>query len=73
MVLKAKKTRRDHDLKEQAIEEATKEETTRLNAEIPSLHNKVKMRAIQEGKRSSINNNVSNAISQHQMSKVSNE
>jgi len=54
MVLKAKKTRREHDLKDQAIHEASKEETTRLNAEIPiSLHNKVKMRAIQEGKDSS--------------------
>lgn len=64
MVLKAKKTRRDHDLKEQAIEEASKEETTRLNAEIPvSLHNKIKMRAIEEGKGGSITNIVIKALS----------
>ena len=55
MVLKAKKTRREHDLKDQAIHSAGLEETTRLNAEIPiSLHRKVKMRAVEEGKGSSI-------------------
>ena len=63
MVLKAKKTRREHDLKDQAIHEAGKEETTRLNAEIPvSLHNKVKMRAIQEGKGRSITSIVIDAL-----------
>jgi len=63
MVLKAKKSRREHDLKDQAIHEAGKEETTRLNAEVPiSLHNKVKMRAIQEGKGSSITSIVINAL-----------
>jgi hypothetical protein len=50
MGLKAKTTRRDHHLKDQAIEEATKEEVTRLNADIPvSLHKKIKMRSAQEG------------------------
>jgi len=63
MVLKAKKTRREHDLKDQAIHEASKEETTRLNAEIPvSLHNKIKMRAIQEGKGRSITSIVIDAL-----------
>ena len=63
MVLKAKKTRREHDLKDQAIHEASKEETTRLNAEIPvSLHNRVKIRAVQEGKGSSITSIVIKAL-----------
>ncbi|MBD0265120.1 MAG: hypothetical protein ICV85_05460 [Tolypothrix sp. T3-bin4] len=63
MVLKAKQTRRKSEAKTQAIEEASKEETTRLNAEIPvSLHNKIKMRAIQEGKGSSITNIVIKAL-----------
>lgn len=63
MALKAKKTRRDNEQKIQAIEEASKEETSRLNAEIPvSLHNKVKMRAIQEGKGSSITSIVIKAL-----------
>ena len=63
MVLKAKKSRRDHELKEQAIHSAAKEETTRLNAEIPiSLHNKVKIRAIEEGLGSSITSIVIKAL-----------
>jgi predicted HicB family RNase H-like nuclease len=63
MVLKAKKVRRDTEQKKQAIEEATKEETTRLNAEIPvSLHNKIKMRAIEEGKGNSITSIVIKAL-----------
>ena len=42
--LQAKKTRRKRQEKEEAISEATKEETKRLNAEIPkTLHNKLKM------------------------------
>ncbi len=53
MVLKAKRTRREHELKNLAMEEASKEETTRLNAEIPvSLHHKIKIRAVEEGKGS---------------------
>uniref|UniRef100_A0A0C1RKU1 CopG family transcriptional regulator n=1 Tax=Tolypothrix bouteillei VB521301 TaxID=1479485 RepID=A0A0C1RKU1_9CYAN len=63
MVLKAKKVRRDTEQKNQAIEEATKEETSRLNAEIPvSLHNKIKMRAIEEGRGSSITSIVIKAL-----------
>ncbi|MTJ48188.1 hypothetical protein [Dolichospermum sp. UHCC 0259] len=63
MVLKAKKTRREHELKNLAMEEAGKEETTRLNAEIPvSLHNKIKIRAVEEGKGSSITSIVIKAL-----------
>ena len=43
MVLKAKKTRRDRPDKEKAIDEATKPDTKRLNAEIPrELHSQIK-------------------------------
>jgi len=74
MVLKAKKTRRDREAKTQAIEEASKEETTRLNAEIPvSLHNKIKMRAIQEGKGSSITNIVIKALAAYLETPVEND
>lgn len=63
MVLRAKKSRRDDEQKKQAVEAASKEETTRLNAEIPvSLHNKIKMRAIEEGKGSSITSIVIKAL-----------
>ncbi len=63
MTLRAKKSRREDQQKIEAVEEASKEETTRLNAEIPvSLHNKVKIRAIQEGKGSSITNIVIKAL-----------
>lgn len=44
MALQAKKTRRKRQEKEEALNEATKEETKRLNAEIPkTLHNKLKV------------------------------
>ena len=44
MTLQAKKTRRKRQEKEEALTEATKEETKRLNAEIPkSLHHRLKM------------------------------
>ncbi len=43
MVLKAKKTRRDRPDKDAAIDEATKPDTKRLNAEIPrELHSRLK-------------------------------
>jgi len=48
MVLKAKKTRRDRPDKDKAIDEATKPDTKRLNAEIPrELHGKLKTFAAQ--------------------------
>ena len=44
MALQAKKTRRQRQEKEAALTEATKEETKRLNAEIPkTLHSKLKI------------------------------
>lgn len=50
MTLKAKKTSRDAALhKQEALEEVTKEETKRLNVDVPaSLHQKVKMLAAQQ-------------------------
>lgn len=49
MVLKAKTTRRENQQKASAIDEATKEETIRLNADIPvRLHQQLKIRAVQE-------------------------
>ncbi|MBO3463029.1 hypothetical protein G7B40_041010 [Aetokthonos hydrillicola Thurmond2011] len=74
MVLKAKKSRREHDLKEQAIHEAAKEETTRLNAEVPRLlHNKVKIRAVEEGKGSSITSIVIKALEAYLSTPVEND
>jgi hypothetical protein len=62
-MLRAKKSRRDDNQKQAALEEAAKEETTRLNAEIPvSLHNRVKIRAIQEGKGKTITSIVVKAL-----------
>lgn len=50
MMLKAKKTRREHSGKEDALEEVTKPKTQRLNAEIPvTLHRKFKAHAAQRG------------------------
>jgi len=50
MALRAKKTRRDSEIKQEVIEAATKEDTTRLNAEIPiSLHRQVKIMAARKG------------------------
>jgi predicted HicB family RNase H-like nuclease len=49
MVLKAKKTSRDRPDQERAINEATKPDTKRLNAEIPrELHSKLKTFAAQQ-------------------------
>ena len=51
MALQPKKQKRDRASKTEAIEAASKEDTKRLNAEIPvSLHNKVKIRAVEEGR-----------------------
>ena len=47
-MLKAKVTRREREDKDLAIAELGKEETTRLNAEVPiSLHKKVKLFGVQ--------------------------
>jgi hypothetical protein len=63
MVLRAKKSHRDDNHKQAALDEAIKEEITRLNAEIPiSLHSKVKIRAVQEGKGQTITSIVIKAL-----------
>ena len=71
MVLKAKKTRRDRSDKERAIDEATKPDTKRLNAEIPrELHSQLKTFAAQ--KETKITEVVIEAITEY-LSKKSNE
>jgi predicted HicB family RNase H-like nuclease len=50
-VLSAKKKRRASRAKDEALSEVTREETMRLNADVPvSLHRRVKLQAAQEGK-----------------------
>lgn len=50
-MLKAKQTRRDREDKEKALKELEKEDTTRLNAEIPtSLHQQIKLYAVKSNK-----------------------
>lgn len=71
MALRAKKTRREREDKNLAMEEALKEETTRLNVDLPvSLHSQVKIRATQE--RSTITNIVIRALNEY-LSKTINE
>ena len=51
MALHVKENRRSSEQKEAAIEEATKDEVTRLNVLIPeTLHRDLKLQAIAEGK-----------------------
>ena len=51
MALRAKVSRRNSDAKEAALDEATKEETKRLNLDVPiSLHSQLKVQAAQEGR-----------------------
>ena len=56
MALQAKRsTSRSSEAKQAALEEATKEDVTRLNAMIPkSLHKRLKMQAIEEGDGSTV-------------------
>ncbi len=71
MVLKAKKSRRDRPDKERAIDEATKPDTKRLNAEIPrELHSKLKTFAART--ETKITEVVISAITEY-LSKNSNE
>ena len=50
-MLSAKKKRRSSRAKDEAISEAAREETTRLNAVVPvNLHRQVKLQAAREGK-----------------------
>lgn len=71
MPLKSKKTRRDRVAKDEAISEAIKPDTKRLNAEIPrDLHSKLKTFAAQ--KETKITEVVIDAITEY-LSKNSNE
>lgn len=71
MALQAKISRRQRQEKEAALTEATKEETKRLNAEIPkTLHNKLKMFAV--SRETKITDVVIEALNEY-MSKNSNE
>lgn len=73
MVLKAKTYRRDREDKEAALQSVVKEETTRLNALIPtSLHHKLKIHAARMGKGSTVTSLLINALNDH-LSKISNE
>lgn len=55
MALQVKKTDRSSEAKQAALEEARKEDVTRLNALIPkSLHKRLKMQAIQEGEGATV-------------------
>lgn len=50
-MLRAKKNRRDSSSKKEALSEAQKEETTRLNAIVPvSFHSRLKQQALVEGR-----------------------
>ena len=73
MVLKAKTYRRDREDKEAVLQSVVKEETTRLNALIPtSLHHKLKLHAASRGKGTTITSLLIDAINDH-LSKASNE
>jgi len=49
-MLQAKKTRRNNDAKTRALDEVIKEDTKRLNVDIPaSLHTRLKMCAAEKG------------------------
>lgn len=55
MVLTVKSTRRASPSKKAAIEEATREDSVRINAMVPrSLRDRLKMQAIQEGNSSTV-------------------
>ena len=65
-MLKAKKTRRQHDNREEAIADVTKEETKRLNVDIPiSLHNEIKIQAIKEGNGATISSIAIKALNEY--------
>lgn len=71
MILRAKKTRREHSGKENALEEVTKPRTQRLNADIPiALHRKLKAHAAERGQTMS---DVLIALLEEHLSKNSNE
>lgn len=72
-MLKAKKTRRQHDNRDEAILDVTKEETKRLNVDIPiRLHNQIKIQAIKEGGGATISSISIKALNEY-LSNHSNE
>lgn len=72
-MLQAKKTRRQHDNRDEAIADVTKEETKRLNVDIPiSLHNQIKIQAIKEGDGATISSIAIKALNEY-LSKHSND
>ncbi|MEM7811351.1 MAG: hypothetical protein AAF532_07740 [Planctomycetota bacterium] len=63
MTLTLKPPRHDSDRKRAALEEATREETTRLNIMIPvRLHRALRLRAVDEGKGTTITALVTRAL-----------
>ena len=66
MALHVKENRRSSEQKEAAIEEATKDEVTRLNVLIPeTLHRDLKLQAIAEGKSVTITSIIIRAASEY--------
>lgn len=66
MALHVKESRRSSEQKEAAIEEATKDEVTRLNVLIPeTLHRDLKLQAIAEGKSVTITSIIIRAASEY--------
>ena len=66
MALHVKENRRSSEQKEAAIEEATKDEVTRLNVLIPeTLHRDLKLQAIAEGKSVTLTSIVIRAASEY--------
>ena len=73
MALHVKENRRSSEQKEAAIEEATKDEVTRLNVLIPeTLHRDLKLQAIAEGKSVTITSIIIRAASEY-LSKYGND
>ena len=66
MALHVKESRRSSEQKEAAIEEATKDEVTRLNVLIPeTLHRDLKLQAIAEDKSVTITSIIIRAASEY--------
>lgn len=72
-MLKAKTNRRQHEQRDDAIADVTKEETKRLNVDIPvSLHNQIRMQTIKEGAGTTISSLTIKALNEY-LSKYSND
>lgn len=72
-MLKAKANRRQHETRDDAIAEVTKEQTKRLNVDIPiSLHNQIRMQTIREGTGTTISSLTIKALNEY-LSKYSDD